>query len=138
MTTLLRTRSKAKKLEQQQSAQLLEPTVPEASGFVKYAEAPSAKPAGRKILGFAILALVLGGIGAQIGYFGASAFDDEFKARAECSTAAPRGPKPRTLRYRAGRLPNRSPTTSVFQSRTLKKTSKPDLSRAHRLFVSTS
>ncbi len=83
MTTLQRTRSRAKKKEPQQSLQLREPVVPEASGFVKYAEVPSAKPTGRKIFGFAILALVLGAIGAQIGFFGASAFDEEWKARAE-------------------------------------------------------
>ena len=92
MKTLQRTRSKARRRESQQSLQLREPqqslqlgesTVPEASGFVKYTETPSPKPAGRKILGFVILALVLGGIGAQIGYFGASAFDEEWQARAE-------------------------------------------------------
>ena len=63
--------------------QVREPNVPEASGFVKYAEASSAKPTGRKVIGFAILAFVLAGIGAQAGYFGASAFDQEWKARAE-------------------------------------------------------
>lgn len=83
MTVLQRTLSRARKQEPQQSLQRLEPTVPEASGFVKYAEAPSAKPTGQKILGFAILAFVLAGIGSQIGYFGASAFDEEWMARAE-------------------------------------------------------
>lgn len=53
------------------------------SGFVDRVERPSARPSGRKILGFLFLSIVLAGIGAQLGYFGFRQFPSEWKARAE-------------------------------------------------------
>ena len=65
--------------------QHLRPDVREApvSGFVDRVERPSARPSGRKLLGFFFLSVVLAGIGAQLGYFGFRQFPSEWKARAE-------------------------------------------------------